>query len=118
MKTLLLVAGSRAGSEFFQSLFDGHPEVLQFPGNSITSKKQIESILSDDPNEIVSNFIKNRLHFFDSRVGEGKIERYDRLGENKDQYFFVDKEKWKKFFKNLSFVIPRIIQAFDLFRLI
>ena len=44
MKTLLLVAGSRAGSEFFQSLFDGHPEVLQFPGNSITSKKQIEFV--------------------------------------------------------------------------
>ena len=95
MKTLLLVAGSRAGSEFFQSLFDGHPEVLQFPGNSITSKKQIESISLDNPNEIVSNFIKNRLHFFDSRVGEGKIERYDRLGENKDRYFLVDKEKFK-----------------------
>ena len=95
MKTLLLVAGSRAGSEFFQSLFDGHPEVLQFPGNSITSKKQIESISSDNPNQIVLNFIKNRPHFFDSRVGMGKIERYDKLGENKDQYYFVDKEKFR-----------------------
>jgi len=32
MKTLLLVAGSRSGSDFFQSLLDGHPQVLQFPG--------------------------------------------------------------------------------------
>ena len=39
MKTLLLVAGSRAGSDFFQSLLDGHPQVLQFPGLIRTNKK-------------------------------------------------------------------------------
>ena len=32
MKTLLLVAGGRGGSDFFRSLFDGHSQVLTFPG--------------------------------------------------------------------------------------
>ena len=32
MKILLLVAGSRGGSEFFQSLLDGHSQILMAPG--------------------------------------------------------------------------------------
>ena len=32
MKTLLLVAGGRGGSDFFRGLFDGHSQVLTFPG--------------------------------------------------------------------------------------
>ena len=30
MKILLLVAGGRAGSDFFQSLLDNHSQILQF----------------------------------------------------------------------------------------
>ena len=32
MKILLLIAGSRSGSDFFQSLLDSHSQILQFPG--------------------------------------------------------------------------------------
>ena len=32
MKLLAFVGGPRAGLDFLQSLFDGHPEVSQFPG--------------------------------------------------------------------------------------
>ena len=32
MKTVLLVAGGRGGSDFFQGLLDGHKEILSFPG--------------------------------------------------------------------------------------
>ena len=32
MKVLLLVAGGRGGSDFFQSLLDNHSQILQFPG--------------------------------------------------------------------------------------
>ena len=32
MKVIVLMAGSRAGLEFFQSLLDSHEEVLQLPG--------------------------------------------------------------------------------------
>ena len=31
MKVLLLVAGGRGGSDFFQGLLDGHDQILQFP---------------------------------------------------------------------------------------
>ena len=32
MKVIVLAAGSRAGLELFQSLLDGHSQVLQLPG--------------------------------------------------------------------------------------
>ena len=32
MKIVTLIAGGRAGSNLFQSLLDGHPEISQFPG--------------------------------------------------------------------------------------
>ena len=95
MKALLLVAGSRAGSDFFQSLLDGHSQVLQFPGLIKTNKTLIRILLSDNANDICSNFIKNYPHFFDSRLGYGKVERHDALGENKNQYYLVDQEKFK-----------------------
>ena len=31
MKTLLLVAGGRGGSDFFQGLLDGHSQILSLP---------------------------------------------------------------------------------------
>ena len=33
MKLILLAAGGRAGSDFFHSLLDEHPQILQFPGS-------------------------------------------------------------------------------------
>lgn len=102
MKTLLLVAGSRSGSDFFQSLLDGHPEVLQFPGTIRTNKKLIEILSSHDPLTISSYFIKNYIHFFDSRLGwSQKVERHNMLGRNKNQYYLVNQEKFKKNFFNL-----------------
>jgi len=32
VKIILLVAGGRAGSDFFHSLIDGHSQILQFAG--------------------------------------------------------------------------------------
>ena len=32
MKILLLEAGGRGGSDFFQALLDGHSQILNFPG--------------------------------------------------------------------------------------
>ena len=58
MKVLLLVAGSRAGLEFFLSLLDGHTEILQLPGFIRGNKKLIQILSYDDCSEISSNFIK------------------------------------------------------------
>ena len=100
MKTILLNSGSRAGSDFFQSLLDGHPQILQFPGVIKTNKELIKTLSSDNGNDISSKFIKIYPHFFDSRLGYGKVERHDALGENKNQYYLVDQEKFKIIFKD------------------
>ena len=99
MKVLLLVAGSRAGLEFFLSLLDGHTEILQLPGFIRGNKKLIQILSYDDCSEISSNFIKNYKHFFDSRLN--KIERHYMLGENKNQYYLVDEEKFKMNFSKI-----------------
>ena len=32
MKFVIIITGGRSGSDFLQSLFDGHPQIMQFPG--------------------------------------------------------------------------------------
>ena len=99
MKILLLAGGSRAGLEFFLSLLDGHTEILQLPGFIRINKKLINILSCDDYSDISLNFIKEYQHFFDSRLN--KIERHYMLGENKNQHFIVNKEKFKiNFLKN------------------
>ena len=56
MKILLLVSGGRGGSDFFQSLLDGHPQVLQFPGTIKTNKKLIKILSSENPNNICKSY--------------------------------------------------------------
>ena len=92
MKTIFLVAGSRAGIEFFQSLLEDHPQILQFPGVIQTNKKFIDIVSHENHSDISSNFIKHFPHFFDSRLNS--IERHYMLGENKNEYYLVDKEKF------------------------
>ena len=52
MKTIFLVAGCRAGLEFFQSLLDGHEEILQFPGIIKTNKELIKILSLKNSEEI------------------------------------------------------------------
>ena len=96
MKIILAVGGSRAGLEFFLSLLDGHTEILQFPGTIRGNKKLIHILSHNNSSDISSNFIKNYQHFFDSRLST--FERHNMLGDDKNQYYLVDKEKFKKNF--------------------
>ena len=107
MKTILLVAGSRAGVEFFQSLLEGHTQILQFPGIIQTNKKLFKILSFKNPNSISSNFINNYPHFFDSRLNVR--ERHYMLGDDKKQYYQVDKEKFKiNFLKIGKAVLPPV----------
>ena len=99
MKTIFLVAGCRAGTEFFQSLLDGHKEILQFPGVIQTNKELIKILSLKNSEEISSNFIRIYKHFFDSRLNS--LERHNALGENKNEFYTVDKEKFKLIFSQL-----------------
>ena len=44
MKLVLLTAGSRAGSDFFHSLLDGHTQILQFPGYLRVNKNFVRNL--------------------------------------------------------------------------
>ena len=91
MKILLLVAGGRAGSDFFQSLLDNHSQILQFPG--VLLANNLEKIINSRSNrEIAINFVKKYPHFFDSKIQ--KLERWNKLGKNKNQSFTVNKKKF------------------------
>ena len=81
MKIAIIMAGGRSGSDFLQSLFDGHPEVMQFPGILKFTNKFLEIFNKKSPQDIASFFIKTNKQFFDSRIN--KIERHNKLGIKK-----------------------------------
>ena len=100
MKILLLVTGGRGGSDFFQGLLDGHDQILQFPGTLRINHEFLKIFDSKSFNEISEKFINYAPIFFDSR--KNKIERHDRLGKNRNEYYTVDKKKFKFFFNKLA----------------
>ena len=77
MKILLLVAGSRSGSEFFQSFLDGHSQILQFPGRLLTDNNFNEMLNLIDLNKIPEKFINLYPNFFNSKLN--KIEKKKNL---------------------------------------
>ena len=93
------MAGCRAGAELFQSLLDNHHQIIQFPGTIFFNKK-IKDSLESEYKFIAENFINNYQHFFDSRFKT--VERHYMLGPNKDEFYFVDKEEFKKNFLSLN----------------
>ncbi len=112
MKILLLVAGSRAGAEFFQSLLDGSNEVSQFPG-WLQYEKNLKKILNlKNKDEIVDLFIENYDFYFDS--SNSSHERHNQLGRTKDQSYFVDKKEFKKNF--LLLIKDQPLNSFNVFK--
>ena len=120
MKIVLLVAGSRAGSDFFHSLLDGHSQILQFPGE-IHIDKNFENILNaNNPNFISEQFIELYPHFFNSKLN--LIERHNKLGKYKNKNFIVNKnsfiEHFSKLFKKNKFnnfeVLLKLHQAYEI----
>ena len=99
MKIILLVAGGRGGSDFFQGLLDGHSQVLTFPGYLRINKSFKEMLNLNSSDQISKRFIKLYPHYFNSKGFWGRFERQDRLGKNKNKFFKVSK---KKFIKNFS----------------
>jgi len=105
MKILFLVGGSRAGIDLFQSLLDGHPQILQFPGIIHTNKNSLKKLSSKNGEELYKNFINDYRHFFDSRLN--KVERHYMLGKNKNEYYTVDEEKFKYNFNKNFYQISK-----------
>ena len=58
MKTLLLVAGGRGGSDFFQGLLDGHSQILSFPMYLSIDSNFIQLLDCNDYSDLARKFIK------------------------------------------------------------
>ena len=56
MKTLLLVAGGRGGSDFFQGLLDGHTQILSFPLYLKIDDNFIEMLNEENPEKLEASY--------------------------------------------------------------
>ncbi len=100
MKLILLTAGGRAGSDFFHSLLDGHPEILQFPGYLRVDNNLKLILKTENLKKKAELFIKFYPEFFNSKVN--KFERWNKLGEKKSGHFRVNKENFVNNFCKIS----------------
>lgn len=100
MKTILLVAGVRGGSDFFQHLLDQHEEILTLPGSLRIDNEFKNWIAIKDYRKISKEFLKMYPEHFDSRLN--KFERLDKLGKKRNRFFKVNKNKFLKNFNNLN----------------
>lgn len=99
MKILIILTGGRSGSGLLQSLFDGHKEILQFPGELLFTDEIKKIFKENSPPKFVNSFINFNQHFFDSRLNT--IERHNKLGSLKNEFYKVDKNNFKKRFLKL-----------------
>ena len=107
MKLIFLVAGGRAGSDFFQGFLDGHSQILQFPG--LLNKKILE-IFNENKSEVIAKkFMSIYPYFFNSKLSVR--ERHNRLGKNKRKYYKVSK---KKFLINFVFLMKGKISNYQI----
>ena len=100
MKLILLTAGGRAGSDFFHSLLDGHSQILQFPGYFRVDKNLKLILETKNLKKKGEMFVKFYPEFFNSR--KNKLERWNRLGQERNEYFKVDHKNFVKNFYKIS----------------
>ena len=103
LKSVALITMPRAGSEYLQSLLDGHPEILVFILNfqffslylagSDCAKNDITKI---NPSDFIYEFVGKEISRFKGRYH--KNERLDRLGVNGDQALDIDISNFKNLF--------------------
>ena len=109
IKYIILTTNGRSGSEFFQSLLDGHSQIVSFPGTFDLADFYRFVCTSDSSVEIVNYFIQKYGYYFNSKINIS--ERLNQLGVSRKKSFFVDKKKFKeKFIKNFNFTKKKNIE--------
>jgi hypothetical protein len=96
---VLLAAMTRGGIDLLQSLLDKHPEISQLPGKFYIDEF-LEKINNKNNYEIAQQFIDCYPEYFDSRLNI--VERHNFLGQNKNEFYLIDKNKFIKKFNELS----------------
>ena len=90
MKLLALISSGRSGSSLFLSLLDGHSQIMQFPGAFLFGDFYEQIKNEKNSNIIAQSFIRFEPFFFNS--SKNFMERHNMFGENKNEYFEVDKD--------------------------
>jgi len=102
LQIVILITGGRTGSDFFQSLTDGHTEILQLPGIfQYHCEFWIRSVCKSNLNDLINEFVYHPNHISKFKSIYNKMERWDQLGEGKNECFEVDIVKFKEHLFNI-----------------
>ena len=100
MKFFLIITNGRSGSDFLHSLLDGHEEVASFPGFINLPKLQFEFNKFKSESDLIDKFIADYEIFFNSK--QNKMENHHKLGKKKNQFYQVDKIKFKQYYFSVN----------------
>ena len=94
-----LVTTGRTGSDFFQSLFDGHPEAIVFNGQQNfhqfwQNARSAGAGALPAPEDIIDEFIGAYIHRFKSRYD--LVERKNELGEQRNECIQLDPQVFRQ----------------------
>lgn len=91
---LCILYYGRSGSVFFQSLLDGHEQVMMFPAAALLRYNEFwEKYNGLNSDELISCFCKSHSGLFDPAVDESWC-RLNELGPNKDENIVIDKNQF------------------------
>ena len=102
MKKIILITSGRTGSDFFQSLLDGHDQILSLPG--VFYFDEFLKVKTD----FALNFTKIYEKFFDSRLNT--YERHHQLGLNKNEFYRVSKEDFINHYNDLTHLDEKVTE--------
>jgi len=105
LRKVLLVGTGRAGTDFFQSLLDGHSQILQFTGSWFFHPWWKGAVCKQNLSDLINEFIWCTYlapsHIAKFKSYYNKIERWDQLGKTKDEFFEVDIDTFKDHMLNI-----------------
>ena len=109
-RMVALSEGNGSGTKLFQSLLDGHSEVLMVPGYPFMYYYPFWEFyiapVGDNSWQLVLNQLLLRFApVFDTRINPGS-EDLDKLGKNQDQYLIIDIERFSDAFLAIVDGIP------------
>ena len=105
LKKILLVATGRTGTDFFQSLLDSHPQILQFPGVWFFHEWWRVARCRNNVSDLVNEFIWQTSPAFNHLTkfisGYNTVERWDKLGDKKNESFIVNIDAFRNHMLNI-----------------
>ena len=105
LKKVLLVATGRTGSDFFQSLLDSHTQILHFTGSWFFHQWWQGAKCKNNVHDLINEFIwfpsPSCFHISKFKSYYNTEERWDKLGDAKNDCFEVDIEVFRNHMLNI-----------------